>query len=140
LFELYAYGLPINVGTAKMTVSISGELTDTTGDGVSIGGYGTYLVQESATRPDTELEVGNPFNDPGSGSRQIYTYPAQVNSAIFPGPHQYLGQYVGFYLSGNNDIAVLNGRTTLAPIPGSLLLLGSGIMGLVGMGIRRKSG
>jgi hypothetical protein len=84
-------------------------------------------------------QVTLPFND------------QSVFSAVFKDckPNCRFDEYFGISSEGWSGLinltfnvktgAVGSGDVTNTPIPGSLVLLGSGLMGLVGIGIRRKS-
>lgn len=63
-------------------------------------------------------------------------------AANIAGPHALFGELVGFTLTGFGDVASLTGFcsiTPAVPLPGTLLFLGSGLLGLVGVGLRRKN-
>jgi hypothetical protein len=72
-----------------------------------------------------------------------YPYTSVPFSALnIAGPHAAFGEIVAFTLTGFGDVASLTGYCAIAPavpLPGTLLFLGSGLLGLVGVGLRRKN-
>ncbi len=143
LFGLAIPAMPIGpYGTAAVTASISGGVTDTLGDGVSITPLFTEGIQLNLT-DSANWGVGGPFASPGPPfTAGAYTYPADYFAGSFAGPHTLFGELIAFNLSGFADVAVLTGYCAIvpAPIPGSLLLLASGFLGLALSGKRsRKS-
>lgn len=141
LFGLAIPAMPIGpYGTAAVTASISGGVTDTLGDGVSITPLFTEGIQLNLT-DSANWGVGGAFASPGPPFvAGAYTYPADYFAGSFAGPHTLFGELIAFNLSGFADVASLTGYCAIAPapIPGSLLLLASGFLGLALRGKRKR--
>jgi hypothetical protein len=90
---------------------------------------------------DASQPQPNTFSDgfQVSAIRSFVLTPGQLTAA------NAAGQFIcNFDHTGSNDLIAFDwfklcANVCPAPIPGSLMLLGSGILGLVGVGIRRKS-
>jgi opacity protein-like surface antigen len=123
------------IGSGSVTASISGGVTDATGNGVAIDPLLGDNIQLNQT-DNAVWGVGGPFAvGPPPGS---YTYPPAFFAGVFPGPHTVFGELVAFSLTGDFDVASLTGYCSIAtPIPGGLVLVGSGLLLLVGL--RRKN-
>jgi hypothetical protein len=127
--------------------SIVGGLTDYTGDGVSITAINpTGLVQNNNLQGVAfTWSVGPSVSFGPGGQGSLYAYGPYIfgPSAGPSGP--YVGTFttnVEFSLSGGSDIAVLTGSCSInpapIPLPPTVLLLGSGLLGLVGFRRFRK--
>jgi hypothetical protein len=147
----FSFGIPVGAGElpALPTVinsSIVGGLTDFIGDGVAITATNPNgLVQDNyldgvaftwSVGPSASFGSG----DPGS----LYAYGPYIfgPSAGPAGP--YTGTFIStanFSLSGGGDIAALTGFCSInpVPLPPTLLLLGSGLVGLIGFRVRKVS-
>jgi hypothetical protein len=131
-------------GTAGDDLSIAGDF-DLTGDGIA-DVSGTLLTGEIA-------EFGSSVSAPG-----LFEFVFTVTGGIFAGPIPFfalpqagviLGADGGSTYNGSFDVSFNNtggvagagtGNADTAPVPepGTLLLLGSGIAGLVGFGRRER--
>jgi hypothetical protein len=135
---------PAVPGNSIIDASISGGITDNDGNGVSIAPFGQATIQVNVTDFDTAKQftwgVG-PADFKVGPVAQALPYVGEF-MATLPGPVApvMFGDSVFFTLSAN-DTASLTGYCAVnaTPIPGSLVLLGSGIFGLVGVGMRKKS-
>jgi hypothetical protein len=113
----------------------------------------TEWYQEFVYSPGSQL-FGSWFDlSPGGEGSSIDVFADDVFAMNVP--RTTAGQFYGFYSTdkftevtfrdgldpnGNKETyALVDMQFCPAPIPGSLLLLGSGVLGLVGIGIRRKS-
>lgn len=125
--------------------SIVGGLTDFTGDGVAITATNpSGLVQDNFLDGVAFTWSVGPSASFGPGSPgSLYAYgPYSFGPA--PGPS---GPYTGafttiatFGLSGGGDVAALTGFCSInpvVPLPPTLLLLGSGLLGLIGFRMRK---
>jgi hypothetical protein len=127
--------------------SIVGGLTDFTGDGVAITATNpSGLIQDNYLQGVAFTWSVGPSASFGPGTPgSLYTYGAYTfgPSAGPSGP--YSGAFftaLAFSLSGGGDIAALTGSCTInpapIPVPPAVLLLGSGLLGLVGFRRFRK--
>ncbi len=147
----FLFSIPILAGElpaspTSVNSSLVGGLTDFTGDGVSIAPVGPATLLQDNYLTDLPAFVwsvgpGAAFGAGPAGS--FYGYgPYAFGPA--PGP---LGPFGGslvttldFSLSGGNDIAALTGYCAInpVPVPPTLLLLGSGLLGMAGLRLRKK--
>jgi hypothetical protein len=115
----------------------TGWVLSTVGTGFKLDGLGTATFVPAHTiigEPDLADVYSNAnASIAGNGPHNPFLY----------GPVSFTLNVSGLTPSDTIKDVVFSFGTTpgnnVAPIPGSLLLLGSGIMGLVGIGIRRKS-
>jgi hypothetical protein len=87
-----------------------------------LGGIGPYIGAGAAS--GVFATAGDPF----------FAIPGPFLAGLYP----WFFTEVSALVSADDGFT-FTGNCQLAPIPGSLLLLGSGILGLVGVGVRRKS-
>jgi hypothetical protein len=146
LFALVIPAFPVGPFPAvNVTASISGGLTDATGDGVTIAPFfvepisGLPLIQINATNAYS-WGVGGAFSAGPAGAYGYAGLPLSFAANNVAGPHALFGEVVGFTLSGLFDVASLTGYCSVnpVPLPGAVWLLGSGLMGLAGLGLRRR--
>lgn len=141
---------PPLTGNTVIDASIAGGLTDNNGDGVRIAPVLPFdKIQVNVTDAVTAKQFiwGVGPADSKGGPAGAYEYVGEtMATAAGPLAPVMFGEMVQFTLSPH-DTASLTGycaindeiqRRVAAPIPGSLLLLGSGILGLVGVGWRRR--
>jgi hypothetical protein len=105
-----------------MSASLSGSLTDSTGDGVSITPTGPTLQESEVGFPLTNmgLDMGAAFAAGPGLPLSVYAYgPYSVASTPGPGPGPwtFLTIATGFGLSGGGDSASLAGFTSIDPAP-----------------------
>jgi hypothetical protein len=136
-----------------VNASISGALTDFTGDGVSMSPVvpNTTIQQSSVLAPLTSMgvDVGPAFTaGPGApGALYIYgPFSAGPISGPAPGPWTGLEIDLSFTLSGGGDVAALTGFTSIEEAPVSTPDGGAGLIGLSSLvlaslagGAKRKS-
>ncbi len=141
---------PPLTGNTVIDASIAGGLTDNNGDGVSIAPLLPFdKIQINVTDAGTAKQfiwgVGPADNKGGPAGAYEYVGETMATAAGPFAPVMF-GEVVQFTLSPH-DTASLTGycaindeiqRRVVAPIPGSLLLLGSGVLGLGGVGWRKR--
>lgn len=155
-FLPFALGIssPIAPITNDITVyaSYSGSGTDVTGDGFAItpntpdqDGDGVPELAVNLLNEVTNMgvDVGRAYSDgPGvpGHSNNLGTYSSGPWAGPIGGPWNRLDSVLGFDLSGSQDIATINGFTSVAPVPEptSLLLLGSGLIGAAFVARKRR--
>ncbi|MDD3580859.1 MAG: PEP-CTERM sorting domain-containing protein [Desulfobacca sp.] len=139
----FVVAIPIALGPGPTTVnaSISGGLTDFTGNAVTIAPFNQTDIQVNFANGFTwgvgPAQTSGPGN-PGA----LYVYGAHIfGPAAGPnGPLAVFGETVSFTLTGHGDIASLTGYCQInpVPLPATLFLMGGGVLGLVLVGRRRK--
>jgi hypothetical protein len=143
----FLFSIPVGPGDlpAMPTVvnsSIVGGLTDFTGNGVTITAINPHVQDNYLEGVAFTWSVGDSASFGPGAPGSLYTYgPFAFGPAAGPaGP--YTGNFVttaNFSLSGGGDIAALTGFCSIDPIPlpPTLLLLGSGLLGLAGFRLRK---
>jgi len=141
----FAVPLPIALPNTATVVDSSavGGMTDLLGDGVAVTPTNAsgLLQDNNVTPPNFTWSVGPAVAFGAGKPGALYAYgpfsngPAAgpvVGAALF-------SDAVGFTLSPNGDTASLTGYCSIVPIPlpPSVLLLGSGLLGLLGLSWRR---
>jgi hypothetical protein len=145
----FLFSIPVLAGElpALPTVissSIVGGLTDYSGDGVTITALNTSgLVQDNYLEGVAFTWSVGPTASFGPGSAgSLYTYGAYTFGPAAGPSGPYTGLFtttVSFGLSGFGDVAALTGFCSInpVPLPPTLLLMGSGLLGLVGFRMRK---
>ena len=100
-------------------------------DGSVTMGAGVFPAIDTASGPLKLGDITFVFEAIGTSSLTIFEYPVSGLANFTSGP----GQDLDFLLAGGDVI----GQISNVPIPGSILLLGSGLVGLIGMARRKRS-
>ncbi|MFA4903536.1 MAG: hypothetical protein WC600_12440 [Desulfobaccales bacterium] len=147
----FVFSIPVLAGELPalptvVTSSIVGGLTDFTGNGVTITATNLNgLIQDNFLQDVAFTWSVGPTAAFGPGpAGSLYAYgPYTFGPA--PGPSgPYTGIFsttVSFGLSGGGDVAALTGFCSInpvVPLPPTLLLLGSGLVGLIGLRVRQR--
>ena len=135
----FAVALPINLPPLPTIINASlvGGLTDSTGNGVSITPFLTAAILDNSVVPPGFTWGTGPavvFGPGASGAFYVYG-PFAVGPAAGPvGGAMLFTESLSFILSGNSDAAALTAHCSINPIPvpPALVLMGSGLLGLVG--------
>jgi hypothetical protein len=138
---------PTIPGNSTITASIAGGITDNNNDGVTIAPFGLPYIQTNVTDAATANQfmwgVGPADTKGPQTGFGAFSYVGEI-MAPTNGPTSpvMFGEIVQFTLTPG-DTASLTGYCSInpyhTPIPGSLLLLGSSLLGLVGWRRFRKS-
>jgi hypothetical protein len=146
----FSFGIPVLPGELPslptvVNSSIVGGLTDFTGDGVAITAHNASgLVQDNNLDGVAFTWSVGPSASFGPGSPgSLYTYGAYAFGPAAGPAGPFVGLFttsVAFSLSGGGDVAALTGSCSIAPVPlpPTLLLLGSGLVGLIGLRVRQR--
>lgn len=142
----FVFSTPIILGASPTVVSssISGGLTDFTGNGVTITPTAAFLQIADVSLPVTNMGVDiGPAVSGGPGiPGALYGYgPFALGPLPGPaGPWGTLSVSVGFSLSGGADIASLTGFASIVevPEPSSVCMLAMGALGLLFFARRRR--
>jgi hypothetical protein len=132
----FFFTTPIIVGPGPTTVdaSVSGGLTDFTGNGVAITPTGPLLAISTVGLPTTSMgvdvgpAVGFGPGPPGAHSYGLHTAGPMPGPA---GPWSVLSVTVGFSLSGGADVASLTGFSQIVPEPSSVVMMVMSGLGLL---------
>jgi hypothetical protein len=145
----FSFSIPNNLAASPATTvrsSLVGGLTDFTGNSVSISPVNSATLMDNFLNdlPAFVWSVGPGLSggqgDPGA----LYAYgPYTFGPAPGPANPPLTGFFtttLNFTLSGDGDIAALTGFCDIspAPVPATLLLLGSGLLGLASLRLRKK--
>ncbi len=143
----FIFSIPVVLPALPTVVnaSIVGGFTDFTGDGVAItAANASGLVQDNNLATVAFTWSVGPSASFGPGPPgSLYAYgPYTFGPAAGPsGP--YTGTFIttaSFGLSGGGDVAALTGFCSIdpVPLPPTLLLLGSGLVGMIGLRVRQR--
>jgi hypothetical protein len=144
----FTFSIPIVLPAMPTIInsSLVGGLTDFTGDGVKISPVApATLLQDNflSELPAFTWSVGEEVSYGSGAAGALYPY-GPYDFGLASGP---LGPFGGFFtttlnfaFSGGGDVAALTGycEITPAPVPPSMLLFGGGLLGLVGLRLRKK--
>lgn len=137
----FIFGTPIVPTGPGTTVaaSISGALTDFTGDGVALTPTGSYLQTSSVGLSSTPMgvDVGPGFSAPASRPGSVYPYgPYTADPTAGPsGPWTFLTVSALFGLSGGGDIAALTGSAQIDTATSTVPDSGPGLWGWATLGL-----
>ena len=123
--------LPVGVPTI-VQASLEGSLTDGTGDGVTFAPLLNSTILQNSVLPLGFAWGTGPKADDGPGGYGSFVFGPAVGP-LGPGA-PFLTESISFTLSGDNDGATLFGWCAIdpVPVPPTLVLMGSGLLGLVG--------
>jgi hypothetical protein len=132
--------LPVPAQGPQLTISgsVGGSITDTNGDGATLTDNGSpiYTSIIDGAFVETLLDPPQSYSAGAFGSEVIG--PAAFAPTLFAGPvNTFIGVTIQFTLSPG-DIVSFTSVFNVEPIPepGTLLLLGSGVLGLTAFGRR----
>jgi hypothetical protein len=138
----FSFLLPMDAATHVVAqASLSYSLTDSTMNGISLAP--NTAVQTAALLPGAvgfSLLDNTGFTAAGGFPNSYVVGPFDTAPTLEAGgPYTSLGVDTAFTLSGNFDVVTLNGfaEVTPLPLPGAVWLLGSGLVGLIGLKRRR---
>lgn len=141
-----SFGMPISMsGPTSVNASIWGSFTDIDGLGGFIILGPTQTMLENSIAGFT-WGTGSPVlygpGQPGS----IYTYGPfttgdltgpVIDPSLFPDGYPIFSEAFFFTLSPGDSV-ILDATCEIVPLPASLLLMGSGLLGLAAVGLRKK--
>jgi hypothetical protein len=143
----FLFSIPVLAGDlpAMPTVvnsSIVGGLTDFSGDGVSITAINPHVQDNYLEGGAFTWSVGDSASFGPGPAGSLYAYGPYIFGPAAGPAGPYIGNFVttaNFSLSGGGDIAALTGFCSInpVPLPPTLLLLGSGLLGLAGFRLRK---
>lgn len=102
----------------------NGTISDVSSQGASLGKYDVTVISNGS--PYADLNLFLPTSTLAGYSGSAVVFPTDVLFATFP----------NIYFSGSGTLEPASG-TSVTPEPGSLMLLGTGLLGFAGV-IRRK--
>jgi len=126
-----------------VNASLVGGLTDFTGNGVSIAPFLTAGILDNMVVPPGFAWGTGPaaaFGPGAPGAFYVYGPSVLPPAAGPPVGAALFSETISFLLSGNSDAAALTGfcAINVIPVPPTLLLMGTGLLGLVGWRRWRK--
>ena len=144
----FTFSIPVVLPALPTVVSSSivGGLTDATGDGVAItAANASGLVQDNKLEDGVDFtwSVGDSLTIGAGGAGSLYTYGTYTFGPEAGPDGPFTGSFIttaSFSLSGGGDIAALTGTCSIdpVPLPPTLLLLGSGLVGMIGLRVRQR--